>query len=147
MSFREVSIQLRIESADGRLAEEVASQLVAVGYDGNIESIWVSEGFLLLEEVQGGLEVPSDWLMAGYTERRLAFDTARVPRGGLSPYCLPSDVPPPKRPRPATSTPVSCASSPPPRSLTRAGSPADCVELSPSFNYLRGVVDTWVLAR
>jgi len=42
----QISIQLRIESADGRLAEEVASQLVAVGYDGNIESIWVSEGFL-----------------------------------------------------------------------------------------------------
>jgi hypothetical protein len=144
---RQVPIQFRIESADGRLAEDVASELVAVGYDGNIESIWVSESRVPLEELQGGLEVPSDWLIAGHTVRRLAFDTAWVAPDALNPFCTPSDVP-------STDASEDCnvytgvvrffSSTPSP---TYAEDPADPVEMSQPFDSFRGVVGSWVLAR
>ena len=145
--FRQVPIQLRLESADGRLAEDIASNLVALGYDGNIESIWVSEGRIALEELQGDLELPTDWLIAGHTERRLDVDTAWVAPDATSPYCGPSDVP-------STDASESCnvytgvvrffSSTPSPSS---ADDPADVIELTESFESFRGVVGTWVLAR
>jgi hypothetical protein len=145
--FREVPVQLRIESADGRLAENVASLLVAVGYDGNIESIWLSDARLPLEELQGSLQLPGDWLIAGHTERRLDFDTAWVPPNALNPFCLPSDVP-------SSDASEACnvytgvvrffSSTPSPSS---AEDPADYDELSQSYDSFRGVVGHWVLAR
>jgi hypothetical protein len=143
--FRQVPVQLRMESADGRLAEDVASALVAVGYDGNIESIWLSDGHLPLEELQGGLEVPSEWLIAGHTERRLAFDTAWVAPDALNPFCNISDVP-------SADASEGCnvytgvvrffSSAPFP---TSAEDP-DADEISQSLDF-RGVVGSWVLAR
>jgi len=145
--FRQVPIQLRIESADGRLADDVASELVAVGYDGNIESIWVADSRVPLEELQGTLEVPSDWLIAGHTERRLDIATAWVAPDALSPFCTPADVP-------STEASEDCnvytgvvrffSSTPAP---TSADDPAEAVELSESFDVFRGVVGSWVLAR
>ncbi len=145
--FRQVPIQLRIESADGRLAEDVASELVALGYDGNIESIWVSEGYVPLEELQGELEVPSDWLIADHTERRLEFETSWTPPDALSPYCTPSDVP-------STDASDDCnvytgvvrfySSTP---YYLVPDDPADAVEVNASFGDFRAVVGSWVLAR
>lgn len=90
--FRQVPIRLRIESAERRLAEDVASELVAPGYDANIEFIFLADGHVPLEELQGGLEVPSDWLIAGHTERRVYFDTAWVAPDALNPFCVPSEL-------------------------------------------------------
>ncbi|HKO92036.1 MAG TPA: hypothetical protein VJU61_12825 [Polyangiaceae bacterium] len=145
--FRHFPIQLRIESADGRLAEDVASELVATGYDGNIESIWLSEARLPLDELQGGLEVPSDWLIAGHTERRLDFETAWVAPAALNPFCAPWDVP-------STDALVTCnvytgvvrfySSTAFP---TSEEDTADTFERRPAFDDFRGVVGSWMVAR
>lgn len=135
---RQVPIQLRVESADGRLAEDVASELVAVGYDGRIEFIWVSEGYLPLEELQGGLEVPSDWLIAGHTERRLGFDTAWVAPDALNPFCTPSDVP-------STDASEDCnVYTGVVRFLSSTPYPTSAED---PVGFFRGVVGSWVLAR
>jgi hypothetical protein len=137
--FREVHVQLRIESADGRLAEDFGCELVATGYDGHIESIWLRDARVPLQELQGSLAVPSDWLIAGHTERRVDFDTAWVAPDATNPFCLPSDVP-------STDALVACNVY---TGVVRffSSTPFDAVEGSPSFDYSREVVGTWVLTR
>jgi len=145
--FREVPVELRVESADGRLAEDVTSELVAIGYDGNIRALWIGEGGLPLDELQGGLEVPSDWLIAGHTERRLDFDTSWTPPGALSPFCTSSDVP-------STDASESCNVytgvvrfvSLTPFTIPSEDVPG-AVMVNPVTDYFSGALGSWVLAR
>jgi hypothetical protein len=144
---RQLPIQLRIESADGRLAEDVACKLIAAGYDGHVDSIWVAEGYVPLEELQGDLEVPGEWIIASHTERRIELDTAWSPPGGLGPFCAEPDMP-------STDPAESCNVysgvvrffSSTPYSIIPAD-PADAIEINPSFERFRGVLGSWVLAR
>jgi len=145
--FREVPVELRVESADGRLAEDVTSELVAIGYDGNIRALWIGEGGLPLDELQGGLEVPSDWLIAGHTERRLDFDTSWTPPGALGPFCTSSDVP-------STDASESCNVytgvvrfvSLTPFTIPSEDVPG-AVMVNPVTDYFSGALGSWVLAR
>jgi hypothetical protein len=85
-----VPIELRVATADGRLSEAVATSLTAVGYDGNIETVFVDAG-LPLDDLRGDLAIPADWLIPGHVVRRLVLNLSWTRPGGTSAWCLPGE--------------------------------------------------------
>ena len=84
-----------VTSADGRLQENLPMGLYARGYDGRIMSVSPSPSGRLvdLEDLQGTLTLPEDWLVPEQTRRSVFFNYQWHAADHFSPYCLEVDKP------------------------------------------------------
>lgn len=80
-------VQLRVETADARLSEVIVTTLTAVGHDGIIETIFLADAWLPIDDLQGKLQIPADWLIAEHSVRRLDLDLEWTRAGETGAYC------------------------------------------------------------